>query len=244
MTTHIATRILTIALIAGILAGLTATAVQMIWPVPLIHQAEVYEAAGHAAGAAAPAVHAHEHGAVLHAHEPWAPADGLERTAFTTLTNILIAFGFGLVLVAILVLRGRDTPRTGLLWGMAGFAVFSLAPAFGLPPELPGTEAAALGSRQGWWLATVVATGGGLALLVFGRHVVIRLCGLLLPLLPHLYGAPQPAAHGALAPPAMQTDFVLAALTSNAIMWVVLGALCGYLFQKSARAEPALGGAA
>jgi hypothetical protein len=32
------------------------------------------------------------------------------------------------------------------------------APAIGLPPELPGIEAAALQSRQLWWVATAVAT--------------------------------------------------------------------------------------
>ena len=34
--------------------------------------------------------------------------------------------------------------RAGLLWGFAGFAVFTLAPGLGLPPELPAMPAAEL----------------------------------------------------------------------------------------------------
>ena len=54
-----------------------------------------------------------------------------------------------------------------MFWGLAGFAVFMLAPVLGLPPELPGMPAAPLLPRQVVVAATVVATAGGLALLVF-----------------------------------------------------------------------------
>src|ERR1700745_2045609 len=60
---------------------------------------------------------------------------------------------------------GTVTWRTGLFWGLAGFATFTLAPGLGLPPELPGTEAAPLLQRQLWWVTTAAATGGGMALL-------------------------------------------------------------------------------
>ncbi len=57
-----------------------------------------------------------------------------------------------------LVFNQTLTLHPGLLWGLAGFVVFVLAPNFGLPPELPGMQAGDLMQRQIWWLATVVLT--------------------------------------------------------------------------------------
>src|SRR3546814_13405119 len=46
-------------------------------------------------------------------------------------------------------LTGRQTGwRQGLLCGLVGFAVFTLAPGLGLRPEIPGTEAAPLADRD------------------------------------------------------------------------------------------------
>src|SRR3974390_3265881 len=47
---------------------------------------------------------------------------------------------------------GHLSWHEGLMWGLAGFAVFTLAPGLGLPPELPGVPAAPLLSRQLWWV--------------------------------------------------------------------------------------------
>jgi Probable cobalt transporter subunit (CbtA) len=58
----------------------------------------------------------------------------------------------------------------GLDLGLGGFVAFNLASALGLPPDLPGTEVASLEARQIWWLATVVLTRVGLAMLVFGAE--------------------------------------------------------------------------
>jgi Probable cobalt transporter subunit (CbtA) len=70
--------------------------------------------------------------------------------------------------------RGNVNWRQGLIWGLGGFVAFNLASALGLPPDLPGTEVASLEARQIWWLATVVLTSVGLAMLVFGPKVTGR----------------------------------------------------------------------
>ena len=82
------------------------------------------------------AVGGHEHEsdtAHAHQHQPWAPDDGLERVGVTLLANIVAAIGFGLLLsVSFVVLsaKGRAVVwRGGVLWGLAGFAIFNLAPA-------------------------------------------------------------------------------------------------------------------
>ena len=113
----------------------------------------------------------HEHG------EGWAPQDGFERTAFTLAANVLTGIGFALLLIAVSELAGGIVDwRQGVFWGLAAFAVFTLAPGLGLPPELPAMPAAELGPRQVWWVATALSTAGGIALLVYGRSVACRGC--------------------------------------------------------------------
>ena len=107
----------------------------------------------------------------------------------------------------------------------------------GLAPELPGSTAAPLFERQLWWTATVVASVAGLWLIAFGRSPVAALGGVVVALLPHLIGAPQPDAFGGVVPPELQGEFAARALASNAISWAVLGLLAGtYWGRAEARA--------
>ena len=60
---------------------------------------------------------------------------------------------------------------------MAGafvFAAFGLAPALGLPPELPGAFAASLRERQLWWLLAASGAAAGLLLLAFKRGAAFK----------------------------------------------------------------------
>ena len=228
-------RLLTIALVAGLVAGLVTTVVQMTRVWPLILAAETFEDA-------AP-TQAHHHGAAgdaaAHARmvEAWAPEDGVERMAYTLLFNLIAGFGFALLINAGLALaraRGRTVdPLNGLLWGLAGFAAFALAPALGLPPELPGMPAADLLARQIWWLATVAATLGGIALIAWPRKAGLAIVGLALLALPHVVGAPHAdPAEVSKVPPALAAQFVAASLVSAAVFWAALGALSGWLQRR------------
>jgi cobalt transporter subunit CbtA len=217
------------AALAGLLAGLLLTVVQRIGTVPLIMQAEVYEAAGPADSMVA----GHDHGA----HEQsWAPQDGLERTLFTGLANVLTGTGFALLLVAAFALRGREIGwRDGLLWGIAGFAVFTLAPSLGLPPELPGMPAAELGPRQAWWLLTAAGTAEGLALLAFRRTPIWALVAVCLIVAPHLVGAPQPGITETTVPEGLAHRFVVAVTVTSFLFWATLGVLSAVIFQRFGR---------
>ena len=125
--------------------------------------------------------------------EAWEPSDGIERYAFTLLANLVSGVGFALILVAVSEFAGGiGNWRQGLFWGLAGFAVFTLAPGLGLPPELPAMPAADLFPRQVWWTATALATAAGLALIAFRRSPLFAIVGVALIVAPHIVGAPQP----------------------------------------------------
>ena len=218
------------AVIAGGVAGLAVTAVQRLGTVPLILQAEVYERAEEASAAKAHASAEHAHH--QHAEEAWTPQDGLERTAYTAGANILTAIGFGLVLAGIFAVRGPGDWHDGLLWGLAGFVVFTIAPGLGLPPTLPGIPAADLTARQIWWIATAASTAAGLALLFFRRSPLAAIVALCLLALPHVVGAPQPGNVHTDVPPALARQFVAAVTFTSLLFWSLLGSLTSIAYRR------------
>ncbi|HPI63278.1 MAG TPA: CbtA family protein [Alphaproteobacteria bacterium] len=222
-------KILLTALMAGSLAGLLVFAIQSFRLTPLILQAEIYEEADAIKQASSPetAIQAHQH-----AEDAWEPANGFERNAYRLLADLGVGIGFALILISAFILRGDPVDgKRGVLWGLAGFAIFSLAPGFGLPPELPATLAGGLTARQIWWLATVLATAFGLYALIFGKSPIFKAAGVAVLALPHLIGAPQPPL-GGVVPTELNAQFAAASLATMAIFWVVLGGLSGWLYAK------------
>lgn len=141
-----------------------------------------------------------------------------------------------MILAALYSLREPNRVGTGALWGLAGFAVFCLAPTLGLPPELPGTAAAELGQRQSWWVGTAAATALGLAMLVFARHWLLKVAGAALLVVPHVIGAPQPEVHQSLAPETLEAQFKIASWVTNAVFWLALGLLSAWFYRRSRHA--------
>ena len=231
-----------VAAIAGLLAGIVLACLQAYATVPLILMAEVYEqAAGgheHTAAPVAPAADAGTNAmssaapapaaAPAEEEEGWAPADGVERFSFNVLSNVVTGIGFALILVAFSEFAGGiGNWRQGVFWGLAGFAVFTLAPGLGLPPELPAMPAADLIPRQAWWISTVVATAIGLALIAFRRSLPLTVLAIVLIVAPHVVGAPQPASYDTPIPEGLHHQFVVAVTLTNLVFWVVLGAVVG-----------------
>jgi len=118
--------------------------------------------------------------------------------------------------------------------GLAGFAVFQLAPAMGLPPGLPGTVSPDIGVRQVWWFGTVLATATGIACLAYGRSLVPAVLGGALLAAPHVIGAPQLDQFYGVAPPEVAAAFSANVLGVGFIAWAVLGWLAGRLWSSSA----------
>jgi len=239
-------RVLLAAILAGVAGGVFATAAQALRVTPIIIEAESYENAGapaahdHAAAPQSTAPAGHDH-AAAHDHgdeDEWAPADGFERTFYTLVANMAVGVGFALIVTAAVLVTGvAITPLSGLVWGLAGFIVFVLAPNLGLPPELPGMAAADLGQRQAWWLATVICTGAGLWIFAFRRHIAWMVGGAVLIAAPHIWGAPKPESHESLPPAHLAVDFVTATIATSFVYWLFLGAVLGFLIDRAMRAE-------
>jgi len=255
-------RALTTVLLTGFVAGILLTGAQILRVTPLILEAEKYEmgeiafphshsASGitheHVLNGVALDVHqkvatphktlpaAHDHAGVAHAHaaENWAPGNGTERIFYTVVSNIVTAIAFSLMLVAVFLLRGKTVDmNSGILWGAAGFAVFALAPALGLPPELPGMTAAALASRQVWWIGTVLATAIGIGLFTESKSILPKIAALALLAAPHMIGEPHPFLFESNVPAELSAQFAVASLVTSAFFWLALGATSGYLYKK------------
>ncbi|WP_232629518.1 CbtA family protein [Methylobacterium sp. Leaf118] len=258
-------RMLSAALVAGFLAAVVATGLQLALTSPLILQAETFEGGHSHASAAqgAPAVappaavtlaalivpahahsHAHGHGdaAPGETSDAWEPAPGFPRMAFTGLATLVGGVGYALLLAAVmLALRREPTPQAGLGIGIAGFLAVVLAPAIGLPPELPGMGAAPLALRQSWWLMTVAATGVGLYLIAVRRVPLTILGGLVLIVAPHLVGAPHSVdTVSSPLPPATAAQFAARSLAIGFVFWALIGLAYGWawgLFARSAGAD-------
>ncbi len=217
-------RVLLAAILAGIAAGLIMGAIQHVRLTPLVLQAETYEQA-------APAAAGHDHSA-----EAWAPAEGWQRTLSTTVTAAMTGAAFAALLAGVSLLAGIPiTRRNGAVWGLLGFLAATLAPAAGLPPELPGMPAGDLHMRQLWWIGTIAATAAGLYLIATRRQIWAMTAAVVLIALPHVIGAPIAASHESAVPAGLAAAFAANAIAAGAVFWTLIGLFLGIAIDKFAK---------
>ena len=233
-------RIVFAACAAGIVAGLVLSTLQAFVSTPLILEAETYESQsvpnpnhGHPQG------HDHEHAGDHRSEpgDPWTPADGLQRMVFTSVANVGLAIGFALLLCALFAVRKPVSLLQGLGWGMAGYFAFFVSPSWGLHPELPGAAAADLVARQTWWLGCATSASVGIVMLVLSNNWPSRALGVVVIVIPHVWGAPQPELPATLVPLALEHQFVLATSVVNGVFWLAIGLISAYTmgrFERSA----------
>jgi len=191
--------------------------------VPLLLEAELYET-----------------GQLIHFGDVTAAMPDIEaehdwaRNGLTALFSATIYIGFAFVMVAAMAFaqeKGvRITVRSGVLWGLAGYAAFQLAPAMGIPPELPGMIAAEITQRQIWLIGTIIATMAGITTVVFGKNWTHWGVGLVILAIPHIIGAPHPEAFGGTVPPELAAAFAGRSLAVGAVGWIALGVLSAYFW--------------
>jgi cobalt transporter subunit CbtA len=200
--------------LAGLIAGLVMTGLQQIGTVPLILQAETYE---------------HE----SDEDHAWQPANGIERTGYTALFNVVEWIGFGFLLAAAMVFAKRESGwREGFLWGLAAFVCLVLAPGLGLPPELPGVPVPPLEPRQIWWIGTAAATIAGLSLIAFKPRPLAAIVAIALIAAPHLVGAPHLDKVETEVPELLSHQFIVAVTLTTLACWSLLGGLTGYFHHR------------
>jgi cobalt transporter subunit CbtA len=244
------------ALAVALLVGGLQTAVQQHWALPLILQAEAFEAArlpdgaqqvvGLGSAVAHDHEHAHSHSEADAAAKAWAPENGVERTFWTWVANTLHAFGMAqlaLVALGFWVWRhgtGVSAGALGLGIAVVGFVSLHLWPALGLPAEIPGLDAARLGSRQGWWLLAAGSALTACVVLAASRAVWRWPLAVGLLALPLLVGAPQLAGdplagHSAAEQVALRALGQQFIFTTHAIavsLWLSLGLASGWAFVR------------
>ena len=229
-------RIFFAALAAGLLSAVLITQIQAFVTTPMIIQAETYETSSGG----------HDHSTHNHneaqkdkeeqvvsddaEQEEWGPQDGLERQAYSFLANLVVGIGFSLLLIVGLTFeKAPFRASRGVLWGLAGFAVFTMAPNLGLPPELPTMPAADLTARQIWWLATILLSAAGLGITVFGKSPIIKILGLVLMALPHIWGAPHVSGDSDV-PPELAAQFAASTIVLSAVFWIMIGFFSSLVF--------------
>ncbi len=223
--TEMFNRLVTSAVFAGAGAGLIAAALQLTFVEPILLHAEMYES-GRLVHFGAEAVSA---------VQPL-PAFDLMRNGLSVLFTMLLYAGYGLILIAAMAMAQRRghavSARIGLLWGIAGFVAVQMAPAFSLPPEVPGLAAAGVAPRQIWWVSTVISATVAMGLIGFGRSWRAWGAAVVLLLAPHLIGAPVPGTFTGPVPPELATAFATRALGVGLVAWVLLGCMGGWLWSR------------
>ncbi|WP_226782091.1 CbtA family protein [Oceaniglobus trochenteri] len=221
--------VLTSAVFAGLGAGLCAALFQFQFVIPLLLEGELYETGAR--------VHFAVEGSTQSLSQTPPLGTDWARHGMTVAFNFVSYTGFAFLLLAgmsLAALRGHPiTPRSGLVWGLCGFLAVQLAPAFGLPPELPGTIAAEVVPRQIWWAGTILASGAGIALIAFGNSL-LPLAGAVLIAVPHLVGAPVLDTYFGIAPPELSALFATRSLGAAAVGWTILGYLAGFFHSRLA----------
>ncbi len=247
-------RLIWAALAVALLVGSLQSGVQQWQAVPIILAAEVFESQKAEAPepVAAPALataHAHADGAA-HSHadasaEEWAPADGLERAFWTWVANVLHAFSMALLVFAVMglsLVRGSKQRALALAgWvAAAGWLVFHFWPSLGLHAEIPGMDAARLGSRQGWWVLAAGSAALACASVAMLRSPLRWAAAAAWLALPYVVGAPQitvdPLAGFSGEAQAtlrhLGSQFIWATTWVSLSFWLCMGLAGGFAFQR------------
>ncbi len=222
------TRLLVSALFAGAATGLLVALLQFVFVQPVLLHAELYESGTLVHFGPDRATKAH----------PDLPGFEPVRDGLSVVFTMLIYTGYALIMLASMSLaeeRGTTiNGRTGILWGIAGFVAFHLAPGFSLAPEVPGVAAADVTLRQIWWFSTVTVSAVALWLIAFGNGWMMWSVAVLLLLAPHLIGAPEADVFSGPVPTELGALFAARALGVGLAAWVMLGCFAGYFWQREA----------
>lgn len=241
-------RLVWLAFAVAFVAGTVQFVVQQWQAMSIIVAAESLEEQKEGSGdqkAHQPSGSAHEHRQPAEAE--WRPRAGLERAAWAWVANVMMAFGLALLFLCVLAFwttfHGVSLHPQRLAWavGAAGFISLYLWPTLGLPAEIPGMDAARLGSRQGWWLLAAGSAGIACLIVAASRRSSRWPLAILVLAVPYLFKPPElsgPLSAGfspesTLRLQELARQFSIASATAAVIQWCILTALCGWAFHRA-----------
>lgn len=211
----------------AVIASAVLSVYQIFWITPIIIDAETYEIT-------APILSPQSSEIAI-----WTPENGTQRHGWNFTSNLLVSFAFSLILLSVMSIKKTITTFGGIGWGGAAYLTVFVAPALGLPPEIPGMEAGYLEGRQAWWLFTVLAIALSLWLIAY-QAIAYKIIGVFLAISPYVIGVPQPTH-----PPFINTNpqaiealtllwqqFVIQTSIANLLLWLVIGAGSGFLVTR------------
>jgi len=218
-------------ILSGIVIGIALSLVHVETVYPLIFEAELYEEE---------AAKSHPHfleqaltnSSDTNEETEWFPEEGLERTLFSTLSNIFHTIAYALLFNIAFILKPIRHWRDSALWGLSGAMIFYVIPTLVYDPVLPGTIEADHFSRQLWWLATIECSAFGLAIFVFMKQFFLKFVGVFLIVAAVLIGSP-PGEFIAFSPSELVNTFIAYNLVINIIYWMLLGITVGYLINRT-----------
>ncbi|WP_298295694.1 CbtA family protein [uncultured Litoreibacter sp.] len=225
-------QILTSAVFAGVGAGVLAALLQLWLVVPLIMEAELFES-GQRVHFATDGSTQSDRGAPSVWEEPLRHiyTIGFSAVTFTAYAFFMVA-GFALATRA-----GHEiTAKRGMVWGLCGAIAVVIAPAIGMPPELPGAIGAEVVPRQVWYLSCVVLTLIGLTQIAFDGRSRVWITAPIFLLVPHLMGAPHLDTYFGVAPSELASEFVARVMGVAMISWVLLGLFAALIWTRSEEA--------
>jgi len=225
-------------LIAGAVTGLAVAFLQLWLIQPLIVEAEMFETG--AKVLPAPMTAATDLASNHEATETSGRID-VTRASYTVLFLIVTWSGFGLLAVSGIAALRRVLPSLAVsapAIALVGFATFSLMPALGLPPELPGMPAADLLTRQIWWVGTTIATVAAIATALRFRSFAAWLGAIALVAGPHLIGAPMPPVAPATVPPDLAALYATRVLGVSFLGWLLCGSVLLLLLSSGQEENP------
>ena len=250
-------RLIWAGLAVALLVGSVQSGVQQLQAVPIILAAEVFENQKVEAPESMGPATAHEHGDASAAHhhddaaQAWAPADGAERILWTWVANVLHAFSMALLVFAVmgLSLARNSSLRSMVLaaWvAAAGWLTFHFWPSLGLHAEIPGMDAARLGSRQAWWVLAAGSAALACVSLALLRSHWRWLAAAAWLAVPYVVGAPQITAdplagfsgEAQASLRALGQQFIWATTWVSLSFWLSMAVAGGLAFQRWVR--PAL----
>jgi cobalt transporter subunit CbtA len=224
------TKIFSSALLSGATAGLITGLLQLAFVQPVLLHAELYETGQLV----------HFGGQVVDAAQDIANFDPM-RDGLSIMFTMAVYVGYALILTAAIAfaeVHGNEVSvRHGFLWGVAGFVAVQVAPGFTLAPEVPGVAAADVYTRQLWWFSTVGAAAIAMWLIAFGKSWFVWGFAIVLLVVPHVFGAPQPEIFVGPVPPEIGALFAARVFGVGFTAWTLTGLFTCYFWKRESERD-------